>query len=402
MTSGSGGGVNRIHALENRLAAAMKTIGLFAGVGGLELGLAGSGHDCLLFSEIWPLAAHVLAARFPGVPNIGDIASLGRLPGGAELVAAGFPCQDLSQAGRTAGIEGRKSGLVGHVFRLLDADRAPFVLLENVSFMLRLDGGRAMARLVAAFEERGYLWAYRVVDTLAFLPQRRQRVLFLASLAGDPADILLADEAAAAVRATTLGTHAHGFYWTEGVRGLGWAPDAVPTLKNGSTLGIASPPAILLPGGGVVTPDIRDAERLQGFPAGWTEPAESLAKPSWRWSLIGNAVSVPVARWAGERLARPGRYDPARDRALLSAGARWPRAARFDGVVRRRVEISDFPVWAERAPLHFFLDHPGKPLSARASAGFLARTERARLRFAPGFREAVAAHLSAMQGPTAP
>jgi DNA (cytosine-5)-methyltransferase 1 len=259
-----------------------------------------------------------------------------------------------------------------------------------------------MARLVAAFEERGYLWAYRVVDTLAFLPQRRQRVLFLASCAGDPADVLLVDEAAPAPRPTALATHAHGFYWTEGVRGLGWAPDAVPTLKNGSTLGIASPPAILLPGGAVVTPDIRDAERLQGFPAGWTEPAETLARPSWRWSLVGNAVSVPVAQWAGERLANPGRYDRGRDRAPLAADARWPRAARFDGTLRRAVEISDFPLWRERAPLHLFLDHPGKPLSARASAGFLSRTERARLKFAPGFREAVAAHLSAMRAPAAP
>ncbi|MBY6242198.1 DNA cytosine methyltransferase [Methylosinus sp. Sm6] len=379
----------------------MKTVGLFAGIGGLELGLARAGHDCLLLCENWPLAARVLAARFPEVPNAGDIASLRRLPGGTELVAAGFPCQDLSQAGRTAGIEGRKSGLVAHVFRLLDAERAPFALLENVSFMLRLDGGRAMARLVAAFEERGYRWAYRVVDTLAFLPQRRQRVLFLASRAGDPADALLVDEAAPAPRRAALGTHAHGFYWTEGVRGLGWAADAVPTLKNGSTLGIASPPAILLPGGAIVTPDIRDAERLQGFPADWTEPAETLARASWRWSLIGNAVSVPVAQWAGERLAAPGCYDRARDGAPLSAGARWPRAARFDGHERRAVAISEFPQWRERAPLHLFLAHPGKPLSARASAGFLARTQRARLRFAPGFREAVAAHLEAMRAPAA-
>lgn len=375
----------------------MKVVGLFAGIGGLELGLACAGHEAALFAESWPLAARVLAERFPGVPNAGDIASLRALPEGAELVAAGFPCQDLSQAGRTAGIEGRKSGLVDHVFRLLDGRRAPFVLLENVSFMLRLDGGRAMARLVAAFEERGYLWAYRVVNTLAFLPQRRERVLFLASRIGDPADVLLIDEAAPAPRRTALGTHAHGFYWTEGVRGLGWAPDAVPTLKNGSTLGIASPPAILLPGGAVVTPELRDAERLQGFPAGWTEPAESLARPSWRWSLIGNAVSVPVARWAGERLAAPGRYDRSHDGVALTAGGRWPRAARYDGDLRRAVEISEFPIWETRAPLHLFLHHPGKPLSARAAAGFLARTERARLRFAPGFREAVAEHLATMR-----
>ncbi|WP_244594630.1 DNA cytosine methyltransferase [Methylosinus sporium] len=381
----------------SRLPPPMKIVGLFAGVGGLELGLARAGHECVMVSENWPLAARVLATHFSETPNVGDVAALRALPGETELVTAGFPCQDLSQAGRTQGIGGRKSSLVSHVFRLLDATRAPHALLENVSFMLSLDRGLAMARLVSAFEERGYLWAYRVVNTLAFLPQRRERVLFLASRLADPSDILLVDEATPRPRATALATHAHGFYWTEGVRGLGWGQDCVPTLKNGSTLGIASPPAILLPSGEVVTPDIRDAERLQGFPADWTAPAEALGRPGWRWSLVGNAVSTPVAEWVGGRLEAPGRYDPARDGAVLEEGARWPRAARYDGERRIGVEISAFPVWREREPLHLFLKHEGKPLSERASAGFLARAMRAKLRFEPGFREAVAAHLEAMR-----
>ena len=81
------------------------------------------------------------------------------------------------------------------MFQLLDERPVPWVLLENVSFMLQLDRGRALATLVEAFEARGYRWAYRVVNS--------------------------------------LDTHAHGFYWTEGIRGLGWAQDAIPTMKNG-------------------------------------------------------------------------------------------------------------------------------------------------------------------------
>lgn len=375
----------------------MKVVGLFAGIGGLELGLKQAGHEAILFSEFWEPAAAVLSARFSGVENVGDIASLKRLPPETELLVGGFPCQDLSQAGKTLGIGGSRSGLVGHVFRLLDRKRVPWVLLENVSFMLHLDRGRAMRHLIEAFEERGYRWAYRVVNSLAFLPQRRERVIFLASKVGDPRDVLFVDEAHPRPEATNLNTHAHGFYWTEGIRGLGWAPDAVPTLKNGSTLGIASPPAIMLPEGTIVKPDIRDAERLQGFPADWTKPAEAVRKPSWRWSLVGNAVSVPVAEWVGARLASSGRYDPARTGGALADSDRWPRAAFWNGNSCNSVSISDYPEWRDRQPLHRFLEFPAELLSARATSGFLERTGRGSLRFVPGFRERVAAHLSRMQ-----
>lgn len=375
----------------------MKVVGLFAGIGGLELGLKQAGHEAILFSEFWEPAAAVLKARFPDVDNVGDVAALKRLPAHTELLAGGFPCQDLSQAGKTLGIGGSRSGLVGHVFRLLDRKRVPWVLLENVSFMLHLDRGRAMRHLVEAFEERGYRWSYRVVNSLAFLPQRRERVIFLASRVGDPRDVLFVDEAQPRPERTSLDTHAHGFYWTEGIRGLGWAPDAVPTLKNGSTVGIASPPAIMLPEGPIVKPDIRDAERLQGFPVDWTKPAEMVRKPSWRWSLVGNAVSVPVAEWVGARLAAPGKYDATRSSTALVDGDRWPRAAFWDGTSRSSVVISDYPEWRDRSPLHQFLQFPADLLSARATNGFLERTGRGSLRFVPGFRERVAAHLSRMR-----
>jgi DNA (cytosine-5)-methyltransferase 1 len=212
----------------------------------------------------------------------------------------------------------------------------------------------------------------------------------------DPADVILADEVRAPEPATDLVTHAHGFYWTEGIRGLGWGADAIPTLKNGSTVGIASPPAILLPNGDVVTPDIRDAERLQGFEEGWTEPATAVGRASLRWSLVGNAVTVPVAEWLGARLVTPGLYRSDRDR-VLGEGDRWPKAARFDGHRRRRVEIGTFPVWTERPPLAEFLKFGGKPLSARATRGFLARTERSTLRFTPGFLDRLRLHLHRME-----
>ena len=371
----------------------MKVVGLFAGVGGLETGLAAAGHETIALSEIWAPACAVLKARIDA-PNLGDVQEISSLPDGVDLLTAGFPCQDLSQAGRTAGIGGKKSGLVEHVFRLLDKTPVDWVLLENVSFMLRLDGGAAMERLVRSFEERNYRWAYRVVNTQAYLPQRRERVFFLASRTQDPADILFADDVTPHLPATDIGKLSHGFYWTEGVRGLGWAPDAVPPLKNGSTVGIASPPAILMPNGLVVTPDIRDAERLQGLPENWTAPAEATGRASWRWSLVGNAVSAPVAAWIGRRLGNPSPYDRSLDKAF---GGRWPRAARFDGVKRQQVQIGDFPCFESRPHLHEFLQFPGKPLSLRATTGFLKRANASSLRFPEGFLMRVEAHKARME-----
>lgn len=377
----------------------MKVAGLFAGIGGFELGLAAAGHETGLLCEIWEPARAVLAARMPGVSCQADVRDLKALSKEIELLVGGFPCQDLSQAGLTAGIGGARSGLVGEVFRLLDKRRVPWVVLENVSFMLQLDKGSGMRILIEAFEERGYRWAYRVVNSLSFLPQRRERVIFVATTTDvDPASIILADEVEPQLASTDLDARAHGFYWTEGVRGLGWAPDAIPTLKNGSTVGIASPPAILLPSGNVITPDIRDAERLQGFPENWTKPAEEVGRASLRWSLIGNAVSAPVAKWLGKRLAKPGRYDPSRD-GDLPVGGRWPKAARFDGDHRYAVAINAYPHWKARPALTKFLRYEGKPLSARATRGFLLRTERATLRFADGFQARLRNHLRRMEAP---
>jgi DNA (cytosine-5)-methyltransferase 1 len=375
----------------------LRVAGLFAGIGGIELGLRRAGHHSRLLCEIEPGAVSVLEDHFPGVRVHQDICTLRGLPKDTDLVVGGFPCQDLSQAGKTAGIEGARSGLVGEVFRLLRHRRVPLVLLENVPFMLQLSKGRAMEVIVASLEALGYKWAYRVVNSLAFgVPQRRERVFLLASLDEDPRDILFADEVAEPDPPARTSRVACGFYWTEGIRGLGWAVDAVPTLKGGSAVGIPSPPAILMPDGRIVTPHIGDAERMQGFTSGWTEPAARVARASHRWKLVGNAVTVDVAAWLGENLAAPRRGKGSRDGVALEAGTPWPRAAWNVGNGRMAAEVSSWPVHTERVPLHKFLNHPPKLLSTKATAGFLGRTEIAKLKFPTGFLARVAAHLDRM------
>ncbi|HEX6666984.1 MAG TPA: DNA (cytosine-5-)-methyltransferase [Solirubrobacterales bacterium] len=380
-----------------------KAVGLFAGIGGIEVGLAEAGFETTLLCEVDPAAQLVLRDRLPGIPLHDDVTKLAELPA-ANLLAAGFPCQDLSQAGRTAGIGGAQSSLVEHVFRLLDGAASPpkWLLLENVPFMLTLDRGEAMTYLTRELSSRGWEWAYRVVDTRAYgLPHRRLRVILIASREADPRPVLFEEEETPVEQEFSAGAWC-GFYWTEGLRGLGWAVEAVPTLKGGSAVGIPSAPGIWNSATNEIgTPDIRDAERLQGLAADWTLPAieDPKRRNNPRWRLVGNAVSTPVARWVGERLlSSPEDGSFPWEEVSKALEGSWPKAAW--GNASGTFAVPDLGTWPRSepyTPLSEFLQHDLHPLSHRAASGFLGRTYKGNLKtFADGFREAVAAHVKAM------
>ena len=213
-----------------RSATEMKVAGLFAGVGGIELGLErAGGFKTELLCESWDPARAVLSAQFGCSPADidGDIANVRSLPH-VDVVTAGFPCTDLSQAGRTAGISGEASGLVSHLFKLLSRAKRrghlpTWVVIENVSNMLQLDRGHAMRYLVTQLESLGMRWAYRVVDSrFTGVPQRRRRVILVASATEDPRPVVFADDAGDPP-VERYRSDAFGFYWTEGRGGLGWA-----------------------------------------------------------------------------------------------------------------------------------------------------------------------------------
>jgi DNA (cytosine-5)-methyltransferase 1 len=375
----------------------LRCAGLFAGIGGIELGLGRAHIDACLFSEVSPLARKVLAAGFPGVPIDHDVRELRALPE-VDIVAAGFPCQDLSQAGLMSGIGGQNSGLVNEVFRLVAAaKRKPsWLLFENVPFMLALQKGRAMHHVITELEILGFRWAYRVVDARSFgIPQRRRRVIVLASNRYRPEDALLADDVGEPASNANRRT-GRGFYWTEGRTGLGWAVGAVPTLKGGSSIGIPSPPAIWFPGRRTLeVPGIRDAERLQGFTPDWTKPAEcdSRLGRNARWKLVGNAVCVPMMEWVGTRLQEPGQYAGTTDPLWNREGA-WPIAAWGSKGRIRTSTVSSWPIQNPTASLNAFLKHKTRLLSARATSGFLARALTSGLSFEEGFIDDVQHHLS--------
>ena len=174
----------------------MLIAGLFAGIGGFELGFRRAGHRTILLCENDKHASQVLARKFPTVTRVCDVGDVHELPLDTDVITAGFPCQNLSKAGNKAGIHGEKSRIVNALFKLLDRRLAPWVVIENVYFMLYLMGGKGIESLIVQLEDRCYRWAYRVVDSRAFgLPQRRRRVFLVPSQSSDPRNVLLADDA---------------------------------------------------------------------------------------------------------------------------------------------------------------------------------------------------------------
>jgi DNA (cytosine-5)-methyltransferase 1 len=362
----------------------VKAVGLFAGIGGFELALKSAGITTPLLADIDLAAQTVLQKHFPEAQIRGDVTTITSLPANTEIVVAGFPCQNLSMAGDKSGIDGKKSNVVRHLFDLIGAQKSPTVVIENVPFMLHLDGGKAMQWLVERFEEAKYRWAYRVLDTAGFgLPQRRRRVYFVASQTLDPAEVLFGEQGFEPDEPDALNLDKPvGFYWTEGRSGVGLTADGVPPIKAGSGIGIASPPAVLFPDGKVLMPSIEAAEALQGFDSGWTAPATDAGRNA-RWRLVGNAVSVPVASWVAKQLASPQRInftlgDP------MGAG-KWPNAAFGSAKFRKKMVVTERPLALRPPPLEQFRDANWKPLSFRALNGFINRAEEGGLSFPPNF-----------------
>ena len=160
----------------------MKAISLFSGIGAATLGV--HAHypqaETVLFCEADKYAQQVLALRFPGVPVVDDVRELTLQRGAADLIEAGFPCQDLSAAGRKAGLDGARSGLYGEVLRLVGEAQPRLVLLENVPALLKYRG-----RLEREFAELGYglTWC-KIAAAHIGAPHRRLRVMVLAERGG--------------------------------------------------------------------------------------------------------------------------------------------------------------------------------------------------------------------------
>lgn len=117
----------------------LKVLDLFSGIGGFSLGLERTGgFETVAFCEIEEYPRKVLKKHWPEVPCFGDVTKLkGSDIGTVDVICGGFPCQDLSSAGRGKGIgEGTRSGLFRHMLRLANECGRPIIIFENVARLL--------------------------------------------------------------------------------------------------------------------------------------------------------------------------------------------------------------------------------------------------------------------------
>lgn len=175
---------------------------LFSGVGGFDIGLERAGHEIAWHSEIEPHACAVLRERWPDVPNLGDVTKIdGAAIPPVDVICGGFPCQDLSVAGKRRGFEGERSVLAFEFLRIVremreatDGAAPTFLVLENVPGLFTSAGGRDFGALLDALGDlRPMDVAWRVLDSRYFgVAQRRRRVFVVVDFGGERCDEVLA------------------------------------------------------------------------------------------------------------------------------------------------------------------------------------------------------------------
>lgn len=291
-----------------------KHASFFTGIGGFDLAFEREGVETVFQSEIDSYCLSVLESHFPEVQRNQDITSLKpeSLPG-AQLWTGGFPCQDLSVArgsrGRE-GLSGRRSGLFYSLLTLVQ-DRMPkVILLENVTGLLSSHDGNDFGIILQTLTDIGYAVSWRVLNARYFgSPQSRPRV-FICAVHDSPqmaASALYENLSAPMLESPRIGFLSESRDPESGVvvpavayclaatsgrhTGTDWSRSYVSYRSSVRRL----------------TPS--ECEGLQGFPIGWTAPAE-LANclnddlDSLRYHALGNAVSVPTVQWIANRIVK--------------------------------------------------------------------------------------------------
>lgn len=339
-------------------------ISAFAGVGGFDLGFEQAGLRCIGQIEIDKKCQSVLERHWPAVPLHDDIqtakewADVQGIVGKTDIVCGGFPCQDVSVAGKREGLAGKRTGLFWDALAFATHVQARWLVLENVPGLLTSNQGRDFGTILVALAEAGYVHVeWRVLDSQFFgVPQRRRRVFVVASTREPRGRPLLAESEGGSGNppkggktgeevAGTLGGGSGNRGWSSDTDRMTFVPyvkkrraqseddyetweneEISPTLNafdnatetRATVVAFSHTQGLDIQASEIATPTLRtngsgaavhsgtevrrmtpvECERLQGFPDNWTgELADTQ-----RYRQMGNAVSVPVAKWVAEKI----------------------------------------------------------------------------------------------------
>lgn len=344
----------------------MKYLSCFTGIGGLEATQAP-----YAVCEIDSNCQLVLKKKYKNTNVISDVRQIEGFS--VDTIVGGWPCQDLSVAGKKKGLIGENSGLFYDFVNAAVKTNAKTLIAENVTNLIKLDDGKVFLEVLKELKEKGFKCiSWRVLNARQFgLPHSRNRIFIIASENKEVCDSIFRD--IPKVELIDVDYQADGFYWTAGTQSINYSRGYVPTIKIGSTLSIASPPA-------VVYEDIvrqlttSEALNLQGFKF---EDFLDL-KDSVVFKMAGNAVAVPVGRFVVDGVAK--KLKPKKIELQLmqtnlfeeeDAIQEIPYAGFYDGAIHAVKESAKINLASN---LGAFLDINEKSrLSPRAAAGLLKR-----------------------------
>lgn len=286
----------------------MRYFSLFTGIGGLDWGLEKMGAECVGYCEIKKTSADIYNDHYPDHRNYGDVTQLdfGALPD-FDLLTGGFPCQSFSLAGLGKGFKDRRGKLIFYIYDLIQAKKPKWVVLENVKGLLIHDQGKTYKSVFKMLMSAGYYVRVLLLNALYYgSAQSRERLIFLCQRDKDfplvkPKivddtkrfrDIRDRDE-----------VHFKFIEMTDKNREkieqksaypycLVGGYDRVPTIMTAiSSGGGRAQVAVCESEGRFRLLTELEAERLQGFPDGWTQ---SQARGA-RWYALGNAVNCGMS-----------------------------------------------------------------------------------------------------------
>ena len=227
-------------------------VSLFAGVGGFDLAMQRQGVRVVASVEIDKNCNQVLAKHFPDATQFNDVTTVkgsdligvGFNPS-RGIIAGGFPCQDVSVAGKRAGLAGARSGLFWEAARIVEEAQSEYFILENVPGLLSSNKGADFGVVIGTMADLGYSVGWRVLDAQYFgVPQRRKRVFIVGRRSSERgiAEILFKSEglrrdsaSSQQERKETSGIIATGFGETSFAQ---YAENRVSTLKaSGGVMG---------------------------------------------------------------------------------------------------------------------------------------------------------------------